>query len=583
MPSFASGVASQSSLQNSLTNRRQVQLQAERDKIAMQSTKRIEDQQDNTMAAIQAEADSRIEELRERAMIGGLDAAFEGVANRNFDSLNDFMADPENMELVQGMPALTEAFGDSIKSVRQFNPNSDNDIAARNLYAQELSGGKSDYETSPDGLKKFIDDNVVAVDLAGGGTELVRSDEFLELLGTTERRTSARRVFNTKNDEIARIMRETEEAKLSVLNPAYKGKGDGKSQVEISTEAAAAYKRLIDAKADPALIGELMSAFGVDVNEPHIQEQLNLGVAADKMAIAKDGAAASKAAADIAQLASDAEQLEAYNSIGANSGYGANSGALVKDLIDTGKYGVEGNRLVQLQSATKTPARLQYLSKAEDAVAEFNTKLIDYEVGEDGKPKYTWQNYQEWPQELKDDAALYADKYDTLTESSPLPASMKTELATLNQTLFASGRFVEEGQESTTGPVDSAINILNTYRETDDQDRRIEKSQELAGILVAASLNDRTSKYLFERVANVFGSSYGQSFESALGGAELFLNTQKAKVDAIRNETTNPFTRARLDFYSSKIDESLGLARQKLGLQEVKDDIQATPDFVEPA
>ena len=99
----------------------------------------------------------------------------------------------------------------------------------------------------------------------------------------------------------------------------------------------------------------------------------------------------------------------------------------------------------------------------------------------------------------------------------------------------------------------------------DDQNRRIEKAQELAGMLVAASLDERTSKYLFEKVASVFGSSYGQSFKSALGGAELFLSTQKAKVDSIRNETTNPFTRARLDFYSSKIDESLELARSKLG------------------
>ena len=180
----------------------------------------------------------------------------------------------------------------------------------------------------------------------------------------------------------------------------------------------------------------------------------------------------------------------------------------------------------------------------------------------------TWDNYTKWPKALQDEAALKADEYDTLTESKPPTDTMKRDLATLNQTLFASGRFVREGEESTTGPVDSAVNILKTYLEIPDQDRRIEKSHELAGILVAASLDERTSKYLFQRVANVFGSDYGQSFESALGGAELFLNTQKAKVDSIRNETTNPFTRARLEFYSSQIDSALKLARNRLQLED---------------
>ena len=563
MPSFAAGYSAAANRQNADTARRQLQLKAE-------EQERLVTQQDATTEAIDAETAAELATLGDDVddmRLESIDNALISAAESgDFSSLNDLMAKPRIQEVFKMAPAITEAYGAGITKIRKFNPDSDEDVSARKEYSSVILDDDLPYDEMPDEEKQFVDENIVMADLGNGTTRAIRKDELLNLLGGTERKTKARNLSTSLNDralQIARIKRAGEQQKLGVLNPSYTPP-EGTDPKKISSEAANAYKRLRDSGADSQLIADVMGAFGFDVNQPHIKAQLGLEEDAALTAIDKDDAASQKALQDIEKMESEAEQLEAYNKIGESSGYGEASGALVKDLIDTGKYGIKDGKLVQFKTSSKTPARVQYLEEAEKAIKSFDKELQDKKTA-DGKEAATWDNYSKWPKELQDKAAIASDKYDTLTESSPPTDSMKRDLATLNQTLFASGRFVREGEEATTGPIDSAVNILKTYLEIDDQNRRIEKAQELAGMLVAASLDERTSKYLFEKVASVFGSSYGQSFKSALGGAELFLSTQKAKVDSIRNETTNPFTRARLDFYSSQIEKSLELARDKLG------------------
>ena len=568
MPSFAAGFSAAANRQNAETARRELQLKAERQESLMTQQQATTEAIDAETAAELATLGDDVDDMR----LESIDNALISAADGDFSNLNDLMAKPRIQEVFKMAPAITEAYGAGIINIRKFNPEDDRDVSARKEYSSVILEDDLPYDEMPEDEKKFVDENIVMADLGNGTTRAIRKDELLNLLGGTERKTRARNLSTSLNDralQIARIKRAGEQQKLAALNPSYTPP-EGSDPKKVSAEAANAYKRLRDSGADPKLISDVMGAFGFDVNQPHIQEQLNLESQESQVGIAKDKAAALKTANDIAKLQSDAEQLEAYNSIGKASGYGDASGALVKDLIDTGKYGVEDNKLVQLETASKTPARIQYLQEAEKVVKDFNDVSLKDKKTTDKKPA-TWDNYALWPDELKDEAAIASDKYDTLTESSPLTDSMKKDLATLNQTLFASGRFVDKATHTTTGPIDSTLNLIKQYIETDSEDRRLERSQRLAGLLVAASLDERTSKYLFEKVDDIFGSSFGQSFRSALGGAELFLSTQKAKVESIKNETTNPFTRARLDFYSSQIDKSLKLARERMG-QGVSDD-----------
>ena len=187
---------------NAATNRRQVQLQAQRDAEQLRQTQRVEDQQDNVIAAIAQQAEAEAAELRAEVNIGKLDNAFTGIAEGNFDDFEDFIADPENADVLKSMPALTEAFPGGIRNVRRFNPNEPNDVEARNALAAGMFGDNKTYDEMFEGQRKFIDDNTVIVETPSG-PRAVRSDEFLELLGSTERRAKARRTFNDNNVKLA--------------------------------------------------------------------------------------------------------------------------------------------------------------------------------------------------------------------------------------------------------------------------------------------------------------------------------------------------------------------------------------------
>ena len=494
MPSFASGVAAQANLSNSISNRRQVQLQAERDRVELTGKRAVQTQQQETIAAIQADTDARIGELRDKATIGELDMAFEGVANRNFDALNDFMADPDNLEMLQGMPALTDAFGDSPRAFRQFNPNSESDVAARNKYAQEFTGGKSNYDDSFDGLKKFIDDNTIAVDLAGGGTELVRADEFLELLGTTERRSAARRIFNTKNDEIARIMRESEEAKLSVLDPSYKGSGS--SAIEVAKLEG---QRLSNAKLRRDLMGGQAPK--------------------DKLKFRKD---------TLTLLSESAERGFTYKSLlNENKEYGSPfSDEEVQQIFDyagdeaqrkerqlvVSERGLELSERREHRLATQEPAPTVYEVKKGDMInaeTELSTLMGERssfsELNEEEREKFR---------------ALYAD-YRLASGEGPLNDSSKDNIAFGYRFLDSIDRFSEAGyNESVRGVYDDTRNFVLEYVETDSPERRRAISLNLAALLGSVRLDkDRTPKYIFDEMKKQFGSEFGKSFVTAVEGS----------------------------------------------------------------
>ena len=569
MAGFAQGVTASVNSRRSLSERNRIQVQAEMDA-------EILGQRKDTAAAIEAQAklDEQMAKDREndsrQAMftLDKLDGALVDAAYGDLDSFNDFIAEPENAEILLNSPAIRETFGAGIKGLEQFNPQNTYHTEAREEFVRGMGQNKT-YESLSDPEKQFVDTHMLMASLDNGQVAAMRSDELLVDLSVGERRSKARRLTADLDTTLANIRTQAEKEKLAVVDPAY-SQPKGTTPVDIAKSGASAYKALRDSGAAPEVVQQVMGAFGIDINEESIRKQMD---AEYSKTVADTGLAEEtigKYHQQILDLESEAEQLVAFNTIGANSGLGEKSGALVKELIDSGTKTIDldanGNQVlvnVEKRGAT-VPARLQYLDKAQTIVSDFNTRLAG-EKTEDGQPA-TWENFALWPEKLKADAALLSNEFDTLTESSPLSQAAKSELSTLNQTIFSSSRFVEEGRGETKNLIADTLNFFKSYLPIRDRNRRIAKSHELAGILVAASLNDRTSKYLFERVDSVFGSDFGQSFLSALGGAELFLSNQRAKIDSIKNETTNPFTRARLDFYSNQIDKAIFHARTKLGI-----------------
>ena len=369
--------------ENLANERKRIQLQAEAQNRQLALRERTQERQFDAqdaylesherLSALEAEA-QRISELDSNIKIKELVAVGKDLLNGSTDEFNDTKRDL--LELYSSNDAVMDRFGGALEDIRPYNPNDPNDKEAMDKYIQE------NFKDSP---PTDLEKNVLVYKTSTGLVVDTRS-AFSQAFGLDQESALIRRKVDEELEE-ARRQHEAAKEALKVKDPSYTGEDKGKSPADIATGAANAYKKLIDSKADPELISSIMTTLGYDINQEGIRKQLEalaLGESADTALTLEK----------IQALRGDTEQLQAFNTVGANSGYGDSAGALVKELIDAGTHTIEAGVLTKKEAKpANTPARIQYLAKAGDAVANFTQKLQS-ETTIDGQPSYLGQLYK---------------------------------------------------------------------------------------------------------------------------------------------------------------------------------------------
>ena len=321
-------------------------------------------------------------------------------------------------------------------------------------------------------------------------------------------------------------MREAEEAKLAVKDPNYKPpKESSVTPQETATKAASTYKALRDAGAAPEVVASVMqSGFGLDINQENVRTQLDADLAEQVTDIGKADADTVKALADIRALGSEAEQLEAFNKIGKATGYGDKAGNIVKELIDTGKYGIRDGKLFEFpKDPGKGFAHADKAAIRQNAESELATLMGDR------------TSFGELtPDEQKQFRSLYQSYQGASTGSSTgISESDQDNIAFGYRFLDAVGRFSENADESVRGIYDDARNFVLEYAEVDSPSRRKAIALNLAALLGSVRLDsDRTPKFVFDEMKKQLGGDFGVSFQTAVEGAISAVKDLQAEFSA---------------------------------------------------
>ena len=522
---------------------RQVQMQAERDRRLFEARDTATQSLD-----VQAEIDRVATELNERANaitadwnIGELKKVGLSMLDGDLSELNDSFNIPALKELYLNDNGIKARFGGGIQSVTPYNSNNPQEVAALKKYMQEVYGSDTNDEVDTSKLLTYkrdgdgevvVDDNTALVRALGLAPESTKIRQILgerdEIEAKQQERLEALKTLQTGQEEAAGASEEAKkkaqlaQQKLAIEEGKYKPDGTA-DPVKTAKDAATAYKALRDSGASPETVASIMSNFGVDVNQPEIKKQMDAEYESTLSGTAEERSKHLLNIAKIQELGNDKAQMAAYNEIGDKSGYGKNSGALVKDLIDTGKYGIgDDKKLFQFTpKADKDPVFKQKIEEMQGAETELNNLMGDDTSFSDLDP-----NRQQQFRSLRDQYAVAAG-------IPPLAGDAQSDISFGYRFIEALNRFSKGADGSVRGVIDDMRNLVSEYTPTASPERRRAIQLNLAALLGAVRLDDdRTPKFVYDEMRSQLGAEFGKSFPTVVEGAISALEDLRAEFNA---------------------------------------------------
>ena len=225
--------------------------------------------------------------------------------------------------------------------------------------------------------------------------------------------------------------------------------------------------------------------------------------------------------------------------------------------LDNGSWilasGEEGELIpVPKPSSGSATAAQTNNADARQVLSNFNTQL-QVEKEEDGTtPKYNWENYDIWPETLKQEFDTSKNEYLNLLANrvKGISVAQQRKIDSINERLSLHNRFLTEATEGAAGIIDEPVNWLKKFSDTftaTDPDVRANRLNDLAGLIYAANISgQRSSKYLIEQAQQKYGSEFGTSFHYKLQSVADVLISDYRSIEGIRNNISDPFDKAKL-------------------------------------
>ena len=182
-------------------------------------------------------------------------------------------------------------------------------------------------------------------------------------------------------------------------------------------------------------------------------------------------------------------------------------------------------REARLASEDNRPTAQKNIELADQQVASFESETLpQYTVTVNGEEQpASYANYAVWPQKLKREARSLSANYGQLKGIGATPNAVVQDIASLNQISEHAINYTKTANEDSRGLWDDFRNFAKSYVDEKDPTRKAAKEAELVGLLMAASSNDRTSKYFTEQMKAIAGTEFGKSYFNQLGSIETLL------------------------------------------------------------